>query len=406
MRTLHLQEYRTQTEGLTSRELRDLLAIGLVRVQARGDGLYDLITDSRVGTAVSGSLRLLIRPKVSIENVFFMLGYAAGLTEWDARAFPYERDPDLLSAIAHMLDAEMTRCIQYGLIRDYSTVQVRLPTIRGRVDIGRQIRTHQSRALPLECRYQEFSHDIPLNQLLRAAHETVLRAFGGDSDLARRTRHRVREFGEVRSIRYRPGTIPHIRFNRLNRQWEPAVRLSELILRHDSLRDQTGGIMGASFTVDMNKVFERFVETIAREEARKLGYEFEGQARRRLTRWVRMKPDIVLRRDYVDVAVADAKYKELAIDAWPHADIYQLLAYCVALRLPRGLLIYAESGKDRDEIVDTAGITLEVRGIDLSGARNDILSRTRAVIARLMEHLETDSERAPHGSNLTQRRGG
>jgi hypothetical protein len=55
-------------------------------------------------------------------------------------------------------------------------------------------------------------------------------------------------------------------------------------------------------------------------------------------------------------------------------------------RLPRGLLIYAESGRDRDEVVEEAGITLDVRGIDLSGAKEEVLSRTRAVIARLITH--------------------
>ena len=39
--------------------------------------------------------------------------------------------------------------------------------------------------------------------------------------------------------------------------------------------------------------------------------------------------------------MADIKYKSLADQPVPEADVYQLLAYCTALRLPEGHLIYA-----------------------------------------------------------------
>ena len=42
----------------------------------------------------------------------------------------------------------------------------------------------------------------------------------------------------------------------------------------------------------------------------------------------------------MDFAVADTKYKELEAQKIVHEDLYQLLAYCVALGLPTGLLIY------------------------------------------------------------------
>ena len=62
-----------------------------------------------------------------------------------------------------------------------------------------------------------------------------------------------------------------------------------------------------------------------------------------------MTPDLVLRRPRGrPFAVADAKYKKVVpADGdrvkWSHANLYQLLAYCVALKLDTGILIYAES---------------------------------------------------------------
>ena len=48
----------------------------------------------------------------------------------------------------------------------------------------------------------------------------------------------------------------------------------------------------------------------------------------------------MLRQTGRDVAVADTKYK-LPEHGLPVDDLYQLLAYCVALDLPSGLLVYA-----------------------------------------------------------------
>ena len=43
------------------------------------------------------------------------------------------------------------------------------------------------------------------------------------------------------------------------------------------------------------------------------------------------------------VAVFDAKYKlEDASSGYPNADVYQMLAYCTALQLTRGWLVYAQ----------------------------------------------------------------
>ncbi|MDQ3720486.1 MAG: McrC family protein [Actinomycetota bacterium] len=128
----------------------------------------------------------------------------------------------------------------------------------------------------------------------------------------------------------------------------------------------------------MNMVFERFVEAVVRREARKAGFVFEGQARRKLTASVTMKPDLLVREGARDVAVGDAKYKELAPAAWPHADLYQLIAYCDALQLRRGLLIYAGSRRPRAELVKGTNVLLEIIGIDLTGDHRAVLARARS----------------------------
>lgn len=385
MRTISLIEYQSKAEALSERELEQILATKLVGVSPRGGGLYDLRPVSTVGTVVSADLRLLIRPKVGLRNVFFLLTYGAGLIRWREDAFPYAED-DFFEAIAWLVEAEIRRAARTGLVRDYREREEALTTVRGRIDLAAQVRHRQGQPIPLDCRYQEYGEDTELNRVIKAALHRLLRVPGLDRQLALELRHHHRLFAAVTDVDYPPSAVPTLAFNRLNEAWRPAGLLARLLLRADSVRDATGSVSAISFTVDMNKLFERFVETVVEEETRLQGWELQPQGKRRLSDSVSMQPDLILRRGGVDCAVGDAKYKRLAPADWPHADFYQLLAYCVALRLRRGLLIYAEAGPARSETVDEAGITMDVIGVDLAAAPRTVISQTRQAARHLIKH--------------------
>jgi hypothetical protein len=82
MRTITLREHRPSRERLTTSEVEQLLTIrklvGLAPLA--GDGTYELRAGSTVGTVVLPSLRLLIRPKVGLENLFALLGFGPNIT--------------------------------------------------------------------------------------------------------------------------------------------------------------------------------------------------------------------------------------------------------------------------------------------------------------------------------------
>lgn len=364
-RTISLTEYQPAAEALSPSELEHVLSTKLVGITPRAGGLYDLRAGSTVGTVVFSDLRLVIRPKIGLTNVFFLLSYGNGLTQWREDAFPYQQDDDFFAAIAWLVEAEVRYAAHAGLVRDYREREEALATVRGRIDIGAQIRHRPGQPIPLDCRYQDYGEDITINRVVKAALQRLLRMPTVDRQVARELRHHHRLFAAVEDVDYPPSAVPELAFNRLNDAWRPAARLAQLVLRSDSVRDTTGSVEAISFTVDMNALFERFVETIVSEECTARGWQLDAQGRRALTDAVTMKPDLILRRAGVDRAVGDAKYKRLAPADWPHADVYQLLAYCVGLRLQRGLLIYADAERPRRGTVRQAGITLDIIGVDL-----------------------------------------
>ena len=389
MRTIELREHQPSQVFLTRNEADQLLATGLVNLTLlSGEGMYEVRAGSQVGTAVLPSLRLLIRPKVGLDNLFFLLGFGSRITRWTEAQFPYERDPDLFKAIAWVFEAETRRAASQGLIRGYQARSETLATLRGRIDVASQLRARQGRPFPLECCFEEYTEDIELNRVIKAAHRRLLQSPGLEVALVRKMRHRYFTFEGVASVEYLPGAIPDLNFNRLNRHWEVAGRLAQLILSQQSLRDREGGIKGTTFTVDMNKLFERFVEEIVREEAQRAGYQLVPQAPRYLTLKISIRPDLVLRRRGQDVAVADVKYKELEPEKWPHADLYQLLAYCVSLGLPAGLLIYASAHPLENHLVQQVDISLEVVGIEIRGKPRDLEAHVRSAAKRLLERAD------------------
>jgi 5-methylcytosine-specific restriction enzyme subunit McrC len=338
-------------------------------------------------------LQVLIRPKVDLVNVFFLLGFRGGLAEWRDEAFPYFHERDFLRALAWAFDAELRRSLRYGIARDYLNRADALNTVRGRIDMGRQIQRWQNRLHPIECRFQEYSVDTPLNQTIKAAQRRLRRMPGLGPDLERRLQQSGAAFADVDDVEYSPVSLPDVTFSRLNREWEGVWRLAVMILRQEALRDETGTVLGTSFTLDMNKVFEKFIEEIVREQAIKAGFGFVPQADVALTNRIDMQPDLVLTLGDESVAVGDAKYIELDPGGWRHGNLYQLLAYCVGLGLPRGLLIYANYRELEIHRVVTAGIDLEMIGIDLTLPPNQLMLQARHAADQLVADARSNAAR-------------
>ncbi|MDA8359440.1 MAG: hypothetical protein M0Z95_24765 [Actinomycetota bacterium] len=390
MKTLRLKEWSPEPVQLANLELTRLLSVPKILSLTPRDpssGVYSVRPGSVVGTLVWPELRVLIKPKVELANIFFLLGFRGGLADWAAESFPYEEEWDFLRSIAWAFRAEMERGLRYGISRSYEEKSEVLPGFRGRLDVGRQIACWQGRPFPTECRFVEYGEDNLLNQVLRAASTRLIAAGGLGFDLVRSLQHIASELAAVDEVEFAPGRVPDVTFTRLNAQWEPAFRLARLILNGETLRDETGAAEGTAFTVDMNVLFEKFVEEVVADEAWSSGWELEPQFRVRLTDRVPMKPDLVLLREGRPAAVADAKYVELD-EGWPNANVYQLLAYCVALGLPRGLLIYASQRPPEVQRVRRSGTELEIVGIDMSKPSDALVGEARIAARRLLAHAQ------------------
>jgi 5-methylcytosine-specific restriction enzyme subunit McrC len=164
----------------------------------------------------------------------------------------------------------------------------------------------------------------------------------------------------------------------------------------------------------MDRVFERFVETIVTEQISTRGLEVVAQMPVSLTAAARivgtnnvlpgveMRPDLVVTSAGAPVAVADVNYKKTDdIGDFRNPDAYQVLAYCAALGVPQGLLIYADSQPHTTQVVElpaySSRITLHVIGIDVS--RPTVEGRPRPGAERRRTPQDDQPRRAARGAS-------
>ncbi|WP_317494088.1 5-methylcytosine restriction system specificity protein McrC [Haloechinothrix sp. LS1_15] len=138
------------------------------------------------------------------------------------------------------------------------------------------------------------------------------------------------------------------------------------------------------FLFNLATVFEDFV-TVALRDA--LASHCVMQATHHLDERdaVRVVPDLVqYAADGTPLAVADAKYKAERPEGFPDADLYQMLAYCTALNLQEGHLVYAKgTAPHGSHRVKHAGIDIHQHALDLDQAPSALLADVHVIAERL-----------------------
>jgi 5-methylcytosine-specific restriction enzyme subunit McrC len=161
-----------------------------------------------------------------------------------------------------------------------------------------------------------------------------------------------------------------------------------MVLRATSIEHAPGTVAVNGFLLDMPQLFEDFV-TVALREAIEGAYggRVIGQARHYLDVGGRvlLKPDIVWKVSGAPVAVVDAKYKAEKYGGYPNADLYQLLAYCTALGLPVGHLVYAAGNEvPAHHVIRQADIEIVCHALDLSQDPERLLAEVDAVARQVV----------------------
>jgi 5-methylcytosine-specific restriction enzyme subunit McrC len=369
--TIQLEAWSEERVVLAPEQATSVADAGLVKVLLdEPPDRWKLAADSRVGVIrLDDGQELRVTPKLAIPQLMFLLSYAADPCGWREVGPTFAAEDDLFTAVASAFAVHAERALAPAPISGYVTVEDSSTTLRGRLRIADQLARWPAQPIPLEIAHDDFTVDVVENRLVRGAAEILLRM----PLLPFRVRRRLLRIRAILEAVTPVPPAPSVRapaVTRLNVRYGPVLALAELILRGASISTHRGEVVGVSFMFDMNAVFEDFLSLTLKAALERHGGRLDLQHRTQhldLQKRIRLIPDLTWWRSGRCHAVIDAKYKPLTDQRFPNADAYQMLAYCTALSLDRGYLVYAKDAgeMDRNHVVKNAGKVIHVRAIDV-----------------------------------------
>jgi 5-methylcytosine-specific restriction enzyme subunit McrC len=262
----------------------------------------------------------------------------------------------LLEILIGIFCRRLTEVLRHGMPRRYVDREDDLPALRGRLDVHRQFTVLAASPQRLACRYESFSQDIALNQVMRA---TVVRLSQLSVTAAnqRRLRELIHLYADVAAVPVEALRWDAIVLDRTNHRWRAVRDLARLLLRGDYQTTSHGRASGFSLLFAMNDLFEAYVARVLARALRGSELNLVAQDRRLYcltepggARRFQVRPDIVVRRGTEAVMVIDTKWKRVAarIDdpkqGVSQADVYQMMAYGRLYGCPSLMLLYPHHG--------------------------------------------------------------
>jgi 5-methylcytosine-specific restriction enzyme subunit McrC len=391
MPTLVLQERRPATHRLAPQDVAFLLAEHRTHVEllpAGRRGYYRLTPKGYVGTIVCPDCRLLIRPKVPLENLFSLLDPTAPMPILEDQITPLPGVAGLDFLASRLAELLQERAAA-GLHRAYQEYADRGPFLQGQVDLPAQLRGGHGQKDQLHCRFEEFTADIPCNQIPKASAELVMRSALLGNAVRAKLGRALGSFAAVSPIPVERTDFSEVLLDRLTEAYRPLLDLCRLLVESLGPGERSGSTACPSFLLDMEEVFERYVTAgVVRGCAGSSRVTVSAQPPYVANQPADDLPDIHLRPDFTLVAggqpflVGDIKWKRLAGSPLVTTDLYQVITYCTALGIKDGVLIYP--GR-RDRVwkyaLARAPLTIEIRSLRVIGKR-EVCTRSLDRLAR------------------------
>jgi len=327
--------------------------------------------------------------KIPIANIYYLFCYAWNrFEEAEHLAVGADECPDLPNLLAKVLISGARALLHRGLDRGYQPFQDNIGTVRGRIDLDGTIQLKAKHAPRLSCLFDELSHDVPHNQIIKATMVRLARLRSLDGGLAHELRRMVRHFGDVGDIRLTASDFARVRLHRNNAYYDLMLKICRLA--YDlMLPDPSGqGFQFQNVLRDERKmaaVFEEFVRNFYRTEqsifrVKPLQLEWDaipltGSSVGRLPT---MRTDIYLEAKHRRIVI-DTKYYADALQyhqgsaSFHSGNLYQLFAYLKndATRVPElplaeGMLLYPKTGEPLDGQFQIQGHKVRIVTVDLS----------------------------------------
>lgn len=322
--------------------------------------------DCKIGVIRIGNIQISVMPKFPIRNVFYLLGLHDGI-RFEEKKIGITEDENLTALIFDSFLKSALLTTARGLLTGYRDIQETSKVLRGRILLCDQINKRAGQLFPIEISYDDFTENIPENIELKVAILNVLKYGNLSESNLRDYRHLLQRFSGIDDSMHGLNW----ELSRRNAHYRNSLILADLINHGRGFYEKLGDIAVSGFTVDMYRVFEKFLLREFKSRIEKNGGILETKMLHLdVENRQRAQIDILWRKDGVIRFIADAKYKDP--DANWESALYQVNAYASVFSLDKIHLIYALPVDETPLQLKGSGTLIYRHGINLDLSADEI----------------------------------
>lgn len=321
----------------------------VVACEPFGPGRWKVRVANAVGVVRVGDLQLVVEPKIPLSHLLYLFERSGAFPRLDST------DADLTSAatlwplVAGWYVSALEHLLRWGLSNGYRESTGELAAARGHINpTSTTLLLLKGRAF-VDCRFEDYDLDMPMNRVLRAAAGIVAASDTLDPALRRRARRAVDHMEGVTSLR--PSDLAQAP-DRQTSRYTPALDLARHVLQGTGRGLESGPEHGFAFLIRTPEMIETALRQIVSEalaeqvEVSKKTVLLKGSAHS-------LTPDL----RFGSHAVGDVKYKLWPGD-WPRADLYQLVAFATGFSVAEALRVGFASVPHSSALVSVGSISL------------------------------------------------
>lgn len=355
-----------------------------------------------------------MKPIIPIANIYYLYCYAwERFAEGKALAVGAEASPDLPNLLTRVLLNGMRALFRRGLDRVYAPVEEDLATVRGHIDMAQSFRLQARRAKRLWCSYDELSHDMLHNQILKATLRRLCSVPSVAPNLKAEGHSLIKRLHDVTDVRLSRDCFARVQLHRNNAYYDLLLKVAELTFDASLPTSEPGQFKFADVLRDereMARVFEAFVRNFYRLEQNEfrveplaIAWDAVPLAQGADDRLPSMRVDVFLHSADRQIII-DTKYYAEALQTYQGAtsfrsnNLYQIFSYLKnhSARVPKGMqldgmLLYPQVGGHLDASYAMQEHVVRIATVDLSTPWVEIDRRLQGII-RCARVLSDDAE--------------
>lgn len=245
----------------------------------------------------------------------------------------------ILEIFISMFLDELSSLLKKGIKSDYVNFSNNLNFLKGKLIINRQIYKNIIHKNRFYVKYDEFTNDIEINQIIKTTLEFLYK-------ISSYNKQRIRIFlsvlDEVSKHKNYKNFFKYYCINRQTKHYEQALLWCKIFLLKESFTPYSGANLAFAFLFDMNRLFENYVGKFIQKNYENVKLQYFKKYLVDSPKSFRLIPDIFIAGE--SKIIADTKWKTVeSPKEISQADLYQLYTYGKKYNCYRLFLIYPKA---------------------------------------------------------------